>query len=228
MNPMPSTRRRELPLALLLQREREAERWRLARELHDELGQHLAAIHLGLAPLFGGPSEGHARHLAAMVEQAIASLSRIVRDALPAVLEHRGPTAALRALGREYTHRMGLDVRVRAHGAPEPVPPPVALALYRIVQECLTNVVRHARATRAQVRLRWEPSAVTVVIEDDGVGLPAGGVAPLHGFGLRGLDARVAELRGEFALGARRGGGTRVVARLPLPPFNPPAPAASA
>lgn len=212
---------RLLHLQQLLQLEREAERRHLARELHDELGQQLTAIRLGLVPLLQGQAHQAAHGLATLVEQAIASLRRIVSDWGPAALQGCGPTAALRALGRETAHRMGLSVRVRVSGAEGDVPQEVAVALYRIVQESLTNVARHACASHVRVHLRWEPQAVTVVIQDDGIGLPQDALAQHAGFGLRGLRERVDDLGGRLAFDTPRGGGTRITAQLPLAAASP-------
>lgn len=210
-----------LRLQRLLQRERAAERRRLARELHDELGQQLTVIQLALASLLEQPDAGAAQRIAALVDEAIASLRRLVTDWRPAALDGQGPTAALRALGRETSRRTGLDVRVRVSGAEAAVPHTVALALYRIVQESLTNVARHACARQVRVHLRWQPEAVAVTIEDDGIGLPEGALARGDTFGLRGLHERVAALGGGVTFDTPSRGGTRICVQLPLPAAGP-------
>ena len=210
-----------LYLQRLLRREREAERRRLARELHDELGQQLTVIQLALAPLLEPPEAGAVRRIAALVDQAVDSLRRLVRGWQPAALDGQGPTAALRAIGRETSRRTGLDVRVRVSGPEAPVPRPVALALYRITQESLTNVVRHACARQVRVLLRWQSQAVSLTIQDDGIGLPDGALARNDAFGLRGLQERVAALGGDIVFDTARRGGTRITVQLPLPPAGP-------
>lgn len=212
---------RLLHLQQLLQLEREVERRHLARELHDELGQHLTAMQLALAPLLTSSPDGPAHRLALLIEQALASLRRIVANWGPAALEGKSPSGALRALGRETSERMGFEVRMRVSGTEGAVPKPVALALYRIVQESLTNIARHACANRARVHVRWQPRSVTLLIEDDGVGLPDDALTRPHCHGLRGLQERVAALGGRLAFSAARGGGTRLVAELPLAAATP-------
>lgn len=210
-----------LSLRRLLRREREDERRRMARDLHDELGQQLTVIQLALLPLLDGPDAGSARRMAVLVDEAFDSLRRLVRGWQPAALDGQGPTAALRALGRETSRRTGLHVRVRVSGTEAAVPHPVALALYRIAQESLTNAVRHACAGQVRILLHWQAQRVSLTIEDDGVGLPEGAPAGLDSLGLRGLKERVASLGGDIAFGTTRSGGTRIAARLPLSPAGP-------
>lgn len=204
-----------------LRLERATERRRLKRELHDELGQHLTALQLTLAPLLNDAPPGKLHDLSALVEKTVASLRRVVSDQRPALLEGQGPTAALRALGRDATRGLGISVTMRVYGREPAVPDALALALYRITQEGLTNVARHAPAAAVRMRLRWEPTHVTFVLEDDGVGLPADALARRGCFGLRGMCERVAALGGTLDFSRRSGGGTRVCARLPLHAARP-------
>lgn len=204
-----------------LRLERATERRRLRRELHDELGQHLTALQLRLAPLLQDAPAGAMHELAELVEETVASLRRVVGDQRPALLDGQGPTTALRALAREAARKLGITLTVRVYGREPDIPDALALALYRIAQESLTNVARHAHAASAHMRLRWQPRHVTFVLEDDGVGLPADALARRGCFGLRGMCERVAALGGELDFSRRRGGGTRVCARLPLPPAGP-------
>jgi signal transduction histidine kinase len=146
-------------------------------------------------------------------------------DLHDAVLEQHGLDGALEVHSAVVRQRSGLQVEVRVEragaGAGEgPSVPPARLpaayeaALYRLVQEALANVVKHARATHATVTLRWNPT-VRVSVEDNGVGF--GAPAPAFAYGLAGMRERVAALGGRLSLENRPGGGARVVAELPRP-----------
>ncbi len=213
-----------------LRLERAVERRRILRELHDELGQHLTAVQLMLVPLLkecqNGPLQGPLQQVAALVDRTVAALRRVLGDQRPPLLDGRGATAALRAIGQDSSRNLGLNLSVRVFGSEPPVSDALALALYRVAQEALTNIARHARAEVVRMRLRWESEHVTLVLEDDGVGLPADALARRGCFGLRGMRERVAALGGELDFSRRRGGGTCVCARLPLRP--PPQPSRAA
>ena len=113
---------------------------------------------------------------------------------------------------------MGLAVRLRVEGTPSPLPPGVDLSAYRIVQEALTNVVKHAGPARAQVTIGYRDQEVMVEVIDDGRGAvtPAGDGRAGTGHGLIGMRERVAVFGGDLEVGPRPGGGFRVAARLPL------------
>ena len=206
----------EMRLDHRLHLERRSERRRLTRELHDELGQHLTAMQLTLASLLHDAQPGKLHELATLVEQATASLRRVMGDQPPALLSDHGPSAALRALGRDASRSLGINLSVRVYGSEPAVSPELSLALYRIAQEGLTNVARHARAGSVHMRLRWHPEHVTLTLEDDGVGLPEAALAGSPGCGLRGMRERAAAHGGRLELGQRRGGGTSLRATLPL------------
>lgn len=216
--PLPDICPPGLHLQHRLRLERATERRRIARELHDELGQHLTAIQLTLAPLLQDAPPGTLRQLGVLVEETAASLRRLVGDQRPAWLDGHGPTAALRALGRDAARSLGIRVSVRVFGREAALTDAQALALYRIAQESLTNVARHARASAARMRLHWEPEQVTLILEDDGVGLPPDALARHGCIGLRSMGERVAEHGGSIEFSQRRRCGTFVRARLPLRP----------
>lgn len=199
---------------------RSEERTRLAREIHDSLAQGLTAIGLDL--------EGALRHLESDPERARARLERAltttrasleearrsVLDLRSAPLDGRPLTEALSALGRSFTAEFGIAVRVRASGD-APLPLRAEAELYRIAQEALNNVRRHARATMVEITLRVSPREVMLAVRDDGVGFDR----PLQGeghHGIVGMRERVKLLDGQLRVVSRPGKGTTVVARIPL------------
>jgi two-component system NarL family sensor kinase len=200
---------------------RAEERARLAREIHDTLAQELTAIGLDL--------EGALRHLEsnpdlarARLERALSTTRGSLEDARRSVLDLRSaplagrPLAdALSALGRAFTSETGIRVRERmAEGLYLPLR--VEAELYRIAQEALANVRRHARATEVDLTLRTTASEVVLAIRDNGVGIvPPPEVAGHHG--VQGMRERATLLGGQLRIVSRAGKGTSVVARIPLP-----------
>jgi signal transduction histidine kinase len=208
-----------------------AERQRLARDLHDSVSQTLISLQLSAqaaAELWDTqPAQARAaldtiRHLAT---GATTEMRALLVDLHDAVLEQRGLLGALEVLSAVVRQRSGLQVELRAGAASssaragppeqeERLPAAHEEALYRIVQEALTNVVKHARASRATVTLIRD-ATVRVCIEDDGVGF--GASAGAFAYGLAGIRHRVEALGGVLQLENRPGGGARVLANLPLP-----------
>lgn len=202
----------------------DAERLRVAREVHDVVGHGLAAIHL--------QAEIALHLLARRPEQAEAALTAISRTSKEALDElrvtltvvrrdeagdGRSPTPGLAQLPqlRERLAGAGLPVSVAVEGEPYPLPVAVDLAAYRVVQEALTNVLRHAGPATAAVRLRYAPAEVAVEVTDTGRGAAAGPPRP-GGSGLAGMRERVTALGGSFAAGPAPAGGFRVSAVLPV------------
>jgi signal transduction histidine kinase len=212
-----------------------AERHRLAHDLHDSVTQTLISLQVtaqAAAELWETqPAQARAAldticHLAA---DATTELRTLLVDLHDAVLEQQGLVAALEAYSAVVRQRSGLLVELRVqeagsgaagtHGLGARLPAAHAEALYRLVQEALTNVVKHARATRATVTLLWD-ATVRLTVEDDGVGF--GAPVPAFAFGLAGMRERVAALGGGLHLDNRAAGGARVVAELPVPGALPP------
>lgn len=194
----------------------------IARELHDETLQTLGALRLSLSAALHVEDR---RELAGAVESAIAQLDREIEDLRrligelrPAALEALGVEGAIRALCEQAAEEDGPDVRVHneATGLAEQFPLQVQHALYRVVQEALTNAVKHADATHVDVDLRVRSGAVEVRVTDDGRGM---GTRPGRiGFGLLGMRERVELLGGRFELASSETEGTSVEASLPLRP----------
>lgn len=204
---------------------REEERRRLRRDLHDELAPTLAALGLSAATVGEliptDPKEAASANekLRAAIRATIGDVRRLVYDLRPPALDELGLAEAVRErASRHSTQEEGFRVTVEAPDgeALPPLPAAVEVAAYRIVQEALTNVSRHARASACTVRLACTVSpcrALTVEVTYDGVGLPA---SPEGGVGFSSMRERAAELGGECEIARSSPSGTRVFARLPL------------
>jgi two-component system, NarL family, sensor histidine kinase DevS len=196
----------------------ELERRRLARELHDETGQALTSILLSLKALEerleGDDARTAAHDVRELVVSTLQDVRRLAVELRPTALDDFGLVAALERLTQSFSEQTGIVVDFEA-SLPERLPEEVETALYRTVQECLTNVVKHARAGHVSVLLRRRNGSVAAVVEDDGAGFdPALGRE--GGFGLVGMRERLALLGGrlEIESGDR---GTTVAASVPAP-----------
>jgi signal transduction histidine kinase len=201
----------------------EAERQRIARELHDATGQSLTALGLGLRGIATSLGEASApafqklRQLEHLVAATLDELRRLIADLRPSHLDDLGLPAALRWYGKEVNQRAGLEVQVEFAGEQQPLSPPVKIALFRIAQEALTNVVKHSGAAHACVRLAFEASEVRLLVEDDGHGFEAGDGARggRPAWGLLGMRERAELLGGEFHVHSSAGQGTQVSVIIP-------------
>ncbi len=197
---------------------REEERRRLRRDLHDGLGPRLAAQTLkagsarSLYPRDPAAADALLSELEADTEAALSEVRRLVHDLRPPALDELGLVGAIReATARYATDAFGISVEAPAELPP--LPAAVEVAAYRIAQEAVTNVVRHAKATSCLVRFSSEDGVLELEVSDDGIGLPEGRRA---GVGLHSMRERAEELGGECKIEPAPSGGTRVVARLPL------------
>ncbi|GAA3139482.1 histidine kinase [Planomonospora alba] len=201
------------------------ERARIARELHDVVSHNVSVMTLhagGVRMLLGGdPARGRERDMLLGVERAGRAAVGELQLMLGVLREGgAGPEAPQPDLDRldelvEQVRDTGLDVRLRITGERRPLPPGLGLSAYRVVQEALTNVRKHARAARADVVLAYGPGRLRVEIVDDGAGTGAGGEGP-GGHGLIGMRERAAMHGGELSAGPLPGGGYRVAAGFPL------------
>jgi signal transduction histidine kinase len=199
----------------------ELERRRLARELHDETGQALTSILLGLKSVEDAPDEGARERAAAdlreLVVTTLQDVRRLAVELRPSALDDFGLVAALTRLADTFSEQMGIETSVEASGlGDERLPAQLETALYRIVQEALTNVVKHARATRVTIVLIRNPRSVTAVVEDNGIGF-APEATREGGLGLIGMTERVGLLNGRLDVESARGSGTSIVVEVPLP-----------
>jgi signal transduction histidine kinase len=219
--------RRQALRGELLQRvvtAQETERQRIARELHDEAGQALTAVGLGLrasaTTLRQDPdrTERILRHLEELVAYSLEELQRLVANLRPSHLDDLGLAAALRWYGSQLQERSSLEVDVEVSGEERRLPSAVATALFRVGQEALTNVVKHAGATRAHLALRFGPDRVSLVVEDDGVGFD-----PLllensgrSRWGLLGMEERASSLGGQLMIRPGSSRGMRIEVNVPM------------
>jgi signal transduction histidine kinase len=196
----------------------EAERRRLARELHDETGQALTAILLGLKAVEDAPDDGRKREAVAQLRELVRSTLQDVRqlavELRPSALDDFGLVAALERLVETFRESTAIAVDFEA-AFTDRLPPDVETALYRIVQECLTNIVKHARASRVSIVIARKPSSVSAVIEDDGVGFEPGTVRE-GGLGLVGMRERVGLLGGRMTIESSPEAGTTCFVEVPL------------
>ena len=199
----------------------ELERRRLARELHDETGQALTSILLGLRGVEEAATEKERVNAAADLREFVVSTLQDVRrlavELRPKALDDFGLFPALERLAQTFTEQMGIETDVEASLGGERLPPEIETALYRIVQEALTNVVKHARASRVSISLVRKSHSVSVVIEDDGVGMTtASSDGTGLGLGIIGMRERVGLLDGRLEVESDEGRGTTIVAEVPL------------
>jgi signal transduction histidine kinase len=192
----------------------ELERTRLARELHDETGQALTSILLGLRALGDSPETAQIRDL---VVSTLHDVRRLAVELRPKALDDFGLVPALDRLVETFRERSGLAAELEARVGSERFPPEVETALYRIVQEALTNVVKHAGARHVSVTLTLKAASVVVVVEDDGEGFAPGQVAVTTdgGLGIVGMRERVALLGGRLEIESAPGAGTTLVVEVP-------------
>jgi len=196
----------------------EVERRRLARELHDETGQALTSILLGLRAVEEAGNVEVQKSVSDVRELVVATLQDVRKLALqlrPAVLDDFGLVPALERLAQTYSETTGIAVELEAGLGEHRLPAEVETTLYRIVQEALTNVVKHADAGKVSVLLVRREGSVTAVIEDDGRGFDPGNTRE-DGLGLLGMRERVELHDGRLKIEAAQGSGTTLVVEMPL------------
>jgi signal transduction histidine kinase len=214
----------------------ESERQRIARELHDETGQALTAIGLGLRGLAGSLRTSKSEHpkenlhqLELLTAHSLDELQRLIADLRPSHLDDLGLPSTLRWYANTLQERVKLAIHVDIQGEEQPVASPVNIALFRIAQEALTNVVKHAQAKKAQVLLIYAADTVSIRVTDDGRGfdMETTGSAKRISWGLKGMEERSALLGGRFQVHSRPGHGTTVEVTIPYlqeePDENSPA-----
>lgn len=197
----------------------EQERRRLARELHDETGQALTSILLGLRALEDAPDEAEMRGAAAglreLVVETLREVRRLAVQLRPKALDDFGLVPALEHLAKGVIEQTGIQVEVEARLGPERLPQEVETTLYRICQEALTNVVKHAAARQVSILLLRRDATATAVIEDDGQGFTPSEVRA-DALGLEGMRERASLLGGSLTVESSPGAGTTLVAEVPL------------
>jgi signal transduction histidine kinase len=195
----------------------EEERRRLARELHDETGQALTSILLGLKALEDRQGEDLSKTVAdvrELVVQTLQDVRRLAVELRPKALDDFGLEPALERLATGFSEQTGIEVELETQVGGR-LPNDVETVLYRIVQEALTNVVKHARASRVSILVTRKNGSVAAVIEDDGKGFDPVSVRE-NGVGLLGMRERVALLEGRLSIESREGAGTTLAVEVPL------------
>lgn len=204
-------------LSTSLQQVREDERTRISRELHDELGQQLTALKLDLLWLTGRIKDGRPPEVCeldsmrAALKVAISSVKRIASELRPLVLDDLGFVEALRWLASEMSRRSGLQISVDAPEADQVKDLRLQTALFRVAQESLTNVVKHANATQVSIRFKTDGPQWVLQIADDGQGM----TSPGAGIGLLSMRERSHEFGGTFEISSSNVEGTRIEVRIP-------------
>ncbi len=191
----------------------ELERRRLARELHDETGQALTSILLGLKQLEGAESPEAVHALRELVVATLQDVRRLAVELRPKVLDDFGLVPALERLTQGFSEQTGIKVDLEASAIAERLPMEVETAIFRIVQEALTNVVKHARAQRVSVLVTRADGRIKAVIEDDGTGFDPR--AADGGIGLIGMRERIELLDGSLAVETSPTSGTTIAAEVP-------------
>jgi signal transduction histidine kinase len=211
-------------LSAHLDRLKESERKAVAREIHDDIGGLLTGLAFDLSWLRqhtsgGGDAAARARldNMQALLDQARASVERLLRQLRPPLLE-LGIAAALEWQARDFEKRYGIACRFHANRDSIALDEGQAGAMFRVCQESLTNIAKHAQARSVNIELFADAANVTLEVTDDGVGLPANGQSKPGAFGLLGMRERAANLGGWLEINSAPGRGTSVMLSLPLDP----------
>jgi two-component system sensor histidine kinase UhpB len=209
----------------------EEERRYIARELHDETAQALTALSLGLAGAQEacesdpGEARGHLQALQRLVDDIVKRVNQLTTRLRPTMLDDLGLIPALITYADTLDRNLPFTVDVEVTGQRRRLPSDLETTLYRIAQESLTNVARHAQATYARVHLELGPREATLKVLDDGIGMSAERVEQAatggEGWGLAGIHERAALLGGDVIIRSKLGEGTEVEARIPIPESPP-------
>ncbi len=204
-----------------LQKVREEERTGIAREIHDELGQALTGLKLDIAWMRHRLPRDHeviSQCISIMerIDQTIDTVRRIATELRPSVLDQLGLAAAIEWQGQEFSTRMGIKVRTDIETNGSTMPDDLSSSAFRILQESLTNIVRHANATEVTIALRQTSDLLVLEISDNGVGLSSGKIEEATSLGLVGMRERALACGGDLSIATRESGGTIVVLRVPL------------
>ncbi|GGX82795.1 hypothetical protein GJV26_05845 [Massilia dura] len=200
---------------------REEERAHIARELHDDLGQLLATLRVDMSlllqlPIADGPTRDLLNGMDGRLLSAITSLRRIASNLRPHALDEGGLYFALQSLRHEFEQRHAVACELAAREDELVLNDRYSTAIFRIVQESLTNIARHAHAQHVHITLRRHRSTLYLTIEDDGRGIAQADMEKPSSFGLLGMRERVWAIRGDISItGSHR--GTRIEIHLPLP-----------
>ncbi len=204
---------------------RKSERQRIARDLHDETGQSLTAIGMGLRGLSGklGPRNKDAmitlHKLETLTANSLKELQRLMTDLRPSHLDDLGLSAALRWYASRIQEHSSLNVRVDIHGEERDLDDAMKITIFRIIQESLNNIIKHAQATHVNIHVHFEEQRVRINVFDNGVGFDRDQVQQRRtsrpSLGIAGMEERAALLGGSVNVQSRPGYGTEVEALIP-------------
>ncbi|MGJ7488471.1 PAS domain S-box protein [Variovorax sp. LT2P21] len=213
---------------------REEERTRIAREVHDELGSLLVALKMDVnwigkrlgeqqsrdadaAQAMRQKMRGKCDNMGALIERAVENVGRIITDLRPSILDHQGLWAALEWQAHEFVQSAELDLGwdLQVDDALE-LPEPAAMAVFRIFQEMLSNVGRHARAARVDIRIRADDGVLELRVKDDGIGAAPQAFGAPTSYGVRGMRERALHFGGSIEIASQPGQGSTFRLRLPL------------
>ncbi|MDQ1834228.1 sensor histidine kinase [Massilia scottii] len=200
---------------------KEGERKRIAREIHDDLGQNLLALRIEADMLSSRTRERHprlharARSTLQQIDATIKSVRQIINDLRPNVLD-LGLSAAVEWQIAEFKRRTGIACELIDEPKEVALSDHAATAFFRILQESLSNIVRHAQATRVRVELKLNGNRLSMTVTDNGIGLQASERAKVGSFGLVGIEERISILGGSFSISSNGGDGTTVCVSVPL------------
>jgi PAS domain S-box-containing protein len=217
-------------LSASLQAVREEEKARIARELHDELGQALTGLKMDLAQLvtqLAPEQQGaidQANAMKTLIESTVASVRRIATELRPLMLDDLGLVATIEWLVNDFSRRTGIAVNLTLPEADFELDPEPSTALFRVLQESLTNVARHAGAGHVRVTLAGTERDVRLTVHDDGKGIDAALERAPKTYGLLGMRERASMLGGELTVHSNPGAGTSIVMIVPRPTRTPEAP----
>jgi len=223
-------------LSTHLQSARESERSAIAREIHDELGGALTALKFDIASFEEVLPPGDAggirdtvmeklESMSALIDTTVQTMRRIITQLRPVLLDSLGLDAAIEWLAEDFEHRTGIRCETRIQGGEGLADRDRATAVYRIVQETLTNVARHAGATRVAITMEAAGENLRLTVHDNGKGVKEEELGAPGSFGIMGMKERALILGGEFTLAAAHGGGTIVTLTLPPDGSTEPRPA---
>jgi signal transduction histidine kinase len=217
-------REREMRIVELsghLLKAQEEERKRISRELHDETGQALMVIRLYLGMLDGTVNTPEAKdkigELLAVVDRAIEGIRRIIGRLSPLVLQELGMISAIRKEAKDLQRTAGVQARVAISDNVGRLDPVIETAIYRVVQESLHNVAKHAQARNVDIHMERKGEALRLLIEDDGTGIRPVTNAMRPSFGMAGMRERISTLGGQMKVESRKGEGTKITISVPLP-----------
>jgi signal transduction histidine kinase len=208
-------------LTTYLQYVREEERTRIAREVHDELGQALTGLKLDMSWLAtkvarsAKPVQDKVKTMVDHIDETIQTVRRIATELRPGILDSLGLVAALEWQANEFTSRSGVACNVTASVDDSQLSQQVTTVFFRIYQEALTNIIRHAKASRVDVRLSDENGALVLTVKDNGRGISEEEIANTRSIGLVGMRERAMLIGGEIGLQGAPGKGTTMTLRVP-------------